>query len=168
VSESAVRGDYFDRARSAAAVILAVAAALVIVGSFLDWVRITPPDTAAGRRQASDPFTGVDARDGWIVVGAGVALAICAPLLVIRRRGFYAGLAFLASMIIGAIAFADYRGINDLRSAISERMDVVGDADPSIGIALVAAGAFAGMAGAILGMIATPSQRRSVDREAEI
>ena len=167
MSETSIRGDYFDRARTVAAMILLVAAAVVIIGSFLDWVTITAPPTEAGREQATEPFTGVEARDGWIVVGAGCVFAICALLLVARRRGFYAGLAFVASIVIGAIAFADYRGINDLRSAISERMDIVGDADPAIGIALVAAGAFAGMAGAILGLIATPSSRSSVNREAE-
>jgi hypothetical protein len=161
VTGNGVRGDYFDRARSIAAAILAAAAALAIVGSFLDWVTITPPPNPAGRRQATTPFTGVEARDGWVVVGAGLIVGICAPLLVVRRRGFYGGIAFVASMVIGAIAFADYRGISDLRSAISERMDIVGDADPAAGIALVAAGAFAGLIGAILGIISTPARSRA-------
>jgi hypothetical protein len=161
VNESPVRGDYFDKARNVAASLLVVTAAVAILGAFLDWVTITPPQSLAGRRQATDPFSGVEARDGWIVVAAGAVTAICAPLLVLRRRGFYAGVAFVAAIVIGAIALASYRGINDLRSAISVRMDIVGEADPALGIALVAASSFVGLVGATLGIIATPSQRRS-------
>lgn len=163
MTDGVVRGDYFDRARGVAAAILVASAALAIVGSFLDWVTITPPPGPAGREQVTEPLTGIEARDGWIVAGAGVVVGICGPLLVVRRRGFYAALAFVASMIIGGIAFADYRGISDLRSAISERMDIVGDADPAAGIALVAAGAFIGLIGAIIGIIATPAESRRRD-----
>jgi hypothetical protein len=153
------RGDYFDRARSVATALLIAGAAAAIIGSFMNWVTITPPPTEAGREQASEPFTGVEARDGWYVVAAATALALSAVGLSLRKRGFYAGLAFFLSMVVGAIAFADYRGIGELRSSISERMDVVGDADPAAGILLVAAGAFAGLVGAVIGLVATPRNR---------
>jgi hypothetical protein len=154
-----MRGDYFDRARSVAAAILIAAAAAAIIGSFLNWVTITPPTTEAGRRQASQPFSGVEARDGWYVIAAAAILALSSIGLVLRRRGVYAVLALVAAMVIGAIAFADYRGIGEVTSSISERMNVVGDADPAAGIMLVAAGGFAGLIGAVIGLVATPRDR---------
>jgi hypothetical protein len=160
MSSQTFRGDYFDRARFVAAGILLLGAALVTVGSFLDWVSIEPPATPEGREQASEPFTGVEARDGWIVVGAAVVMALAATGLIVRRRGFYAGLGLAASMVAGAIAIADYRAVGDLQSDISFRMDVVGNADPAIGIALVALGSFAAFSGAILGLVATPAGRQ--------
>jgi hypothetical protein len=154
-----MRGDYFDRARGVAAAILIAAAAAAIIGSLLNWVTITPPPTEAGRRQASQPFSGVEARDGWYVIAAAGILVLSSVGLVLRRRGAYAGLALVAAMVIGAIAFADYRGIGELTSSISERMNVVGDADPAAGIMLVAAGGFAGLIGAVIGLVATPRDR---------
>lgn len=151
-----MRGDYFDRARRVAAAILIAAAAAAIIGSVLNWVTITPPPTEAGQRQASEPFSGIEARDGWYVIAAASILALSAVGLVWRRRGLYAGVAFVAAMVIGAIAFADYRSINEITSSLSERMNVVGDADPAAGIMLVAAGGFAGLLGAVVGLVATP------------
>jgi hypothetical protein len=154
-----MRGDYFDRARALAAAVMIAAAAAAIIGSLLNWVTITPPPTEAGRRQASEPFSGVEARDGWYVIAAALVLAVSAIGLILRRRSAYAGLAFVAAIVIGAIAFADYRGIGELRSAISERMDIVGDADPAVGLMLVAAGGFLGLVGAVIGIVASPRAR---------
>jgi hypothetical protein len=154
------RGDYFDRARVVAAGILLMGAVLATAGSFLDWVSIDPPATPQGRKQASEPFTGVEARDGWIVVGAAAVMVLAGAGLIVRRRGFYAGLGLAASIVAGAIAIADYRAVGDLRSDISFRMDIVGDADPAIGITLVALGSFAAFVGAILGLVATPAGRK--------
>lgn len=156
MQDDATRGDYFDRARAIAAAILIAAAAAAIIGSLLNWVTITPPPTEVGRRQASEPFSGIEARDGWYVIAAATVLASSAVGLFLRRRGFYAGVAFFAAMVIGAIAFADYRGIGEITSSISERMKVVGDADPAAGIMLVAAGGFIGLVGAVVGLVATP------------
>ena len=150
------RGDYFDRARGVAVAILLAAAAAAIIGSLLNWVTITPPPTVAGKRQASEPFSGIEARDGWYVIVSALVLALSAIGLLLKRRGFYAAIAFLAAMVIGAIAFADYRGIGEITSSISERMDVVGDADPAAGIMLVSAGGFAGLIGSVIGLVATP------------
>jgi LPXTG-motif cell wall-anchored protein len=155
------RGNYFDRARGVAVAILIAAAVAAIIGSLLEWVTITPPPTEAGRRQASEPFTGIEAGDGWYVIAAAVVLGLAAVGLYLRRRVLYAGIAFVAAIVIGAIAFADYRGIGEITSAISERMNVVGDADPAAGIMLVAAGAFAGLVGAVIGIVATPRTRES-------
>src|SRR4051794_11493184 len=88
VSQGHARGDFFDRARTAAAVALLVSAAALIVGSLLDWVTITPAGVPRGNfpgpvdRAASLPFSGIDARDGWWTLGAGAVIAICAVLLV--------------------------------------------------------------------------------------
>jgi hypothetical protein len=154
--DQVTRGDYFDRARGVAVAIMLVGAAAAIIGSVLNWATITPPSTEAGRQQASEPFSGIEAGDGWVVIVAALVLALSAIGLYLRRRGIYAGIAFLAAMVIGAIAFADYRGIGELTSSISERMDVVGDADPAAGIMLVSAGGFAGLVGAVIGLVATP------------
>jgi LPXTG-motif cell wall-anchored protein len=161
--------DIFDRARAVAVAALVAAAATAILGSFLDWVTITErprlaPGTDFGGQQVeapefSEPYTGVEARDGWIVVGAGVVLLASALGLAVRRRKVYAILAFLAATVAGGIAFADYRGIGDISSSISDRMEIVGDPEPAIGITLVAVAAIVGLAGAITALVATPGSR---------
>jgi len=160
------RGDYFDRGRTIAVAMLAIAAVAAILGSFLDWVTITErpaldPQADFGGQpveapKVSEPYSGVEARDGWVVVAAGCLVLLAAAGLAFRRRAIYAGLAFVAAMIIGGVAFADYRGIGDISSAISDRMEIFGDPEPAIGIALVAIGGLVGLLGAVLGFVATP------------
>ena len=169
MSVRAAGGDYFDRARSVAIAILVAAAAASIIGSLLDWVTITrrprlAPNADFGAQQVeeptiSQPYTGIEARDGWVVIGAAGVLVVASVGLGLRRRSFYAALAFVAAMVIGAVAFADYRGVGDLSSSISERMEIVGDPEPGIGIILVAVAGIAALIGAVLGLIATPSNR---------
>ena len=160
-------GDFFDRARSWAAVVMAIAWAAAIVGSSLDWVRITVrPELAEDTRfddqnspeepRVSRPFTGLEAGDGWWSLAGGVVLVVSAALLVLRRRARWAWLGLLGAVLVGAIALADYRGIGDLSSSLSHRMNIVGQAEPGVGITLVAAGALAGLLGAVGGIAASP------------
>lgn len=148
---------------------LVAAASAAILGSFLDWVTITErpaldprADFGANRVEPpkiSEPYSGVEARDGWVVVAAGCVVLIASAGLAFRGRALYAGVAFVAAMIIGGVAFADYRSIGDISSAISDRMEIFGDPEPAIGIALVAIGAVVGLLGAVLGFVATPRSR---------
>ncbi len=160
-------GDFFDRARAWAAIVMTIAGVSAIVGSSLDWVRITVrPELATDTRfdtenspeepRVSRPFTGLEARDGWWSLAGGVVLVISAGLLVLRRRAGWAWLGLLGAVIVGAIALADYRGIGDLSSSLSHRMNIVGKAEPAVGITLVAAGALLGLLGAVGGIAATP------------
>ena len=158
--------DFFDKARSVAVAVLAVAGALAIGGSLADWVVISPPppvradvdfgDAKLEGTEASEPFTGIEAGDGRWSLAAGVVMILAGALLLIRRRAVYGWIALLATVVIGSIAFADYRAIGDLSSALSRRMDVVGEARPAVGITLVAAAAIIGLIGSAAGIAATP------------
>jgi hypothetical protein len=156
--------DFFDRARSVAGGILMASGAAAMVGSMLDWVTITPPprvlpafrDMDLQGVEASQPFSGLEAGDGWWVIGAGAIMMLAAGLLIVRRRSFYGWIALLAAMVIGGITFADFRAIGDLGSGLSRRMDVVGQARPALGITLVAAAALVGIVAAGAGIAATP------------
>lgn len=154
---TSARGDYFDRARGLAASLCLAAAATAIVGALLPWVTITPaPQAPPGVRNVSRPFTGVEARDGWYVVAAAVVIALAASISVSTRKRGYVWVSVLAAMLIGAIAIADLRAIEDTASGISRRMDIVGDADPAIGLWLVAAAGVIGLLGSVGLLTATP------------
>jgi hypothetical protein len=169
VSSHTSETDIFDKARTIAVAALIAAAAAAIIGSFLDWVTITErpqlaPDADFGGQEVeepefSEPYSGIEARDGWIVIGSGAILLIGALGLATRRSKRYAVIAFLAAMVIGGIAFADYRGIGDVSSAISDRMNVIGDPEPALGISLVAVAGVVGLAGAVTALVATPPNR---------
>jgi hypothetical protein len=164
-------GNIFDHARRVAVALLIAATAAAVAGSLLDWVTITnrpqlAPDTdfeqeqSLERPRASPSYTGIEARDGWIIIGGAAVLAMGTVGLALRARRGYARLAFVAAIVIGAIAFADYRAVGDLSSGISERMEIVGDPDPAIGILLVVVAGIAGLIGAVLGLVATPTRTR--------
>ncbi|MDQ3753024.1 MAG: hypothetical protein M3333_09090 [Actinomycetota bacterium] len=156
--------DFFDRVRAVAGTIIMASGAAAILGSALDWVTITPPPKVRpALRQmdlqgvkASEPFSGIEAGDGWWVLGAGVIMILAAGMLILRRRSFYSWIALLAAMVIGGITFADFRAIGDLSSGLSRRMDIVGLARPSLGITLVAASALVGIVASGAGIAATP------------
>ena len=168
-SSQLAQKDIFDKARALAVAALVAAAAAAVIGSFLDWVTINErpgiaPDVDFGSQaveepEFSEPYSGVDARDGWIVIVAGLVLALGAAGLAIRRRKVYALLAFIAAMVVGGIAFADYRAIGDVSSGISDRMEIIGDPEPAIGITLVAVAGVVGLAGSVTALVATPSDR---------
>jgi hypothetical protein len=162
VSKTPPTRDYFDMARAWAVTAMLVAGALAIAGSFMDWVTLTPPPVVPPEEaERLVPFTGLDARSGWYVIAAGIVLIVSAVLLYVRKKSGFAWLGFLASMAIGAIAISDYRGIGDLQSAIMRRTDVIGDAEPAIGIMLVALSALVGVIGSVAGVAASPAERAS-------
>jgi hypothetical protein len=160
--------DIFEKARLWAVTLMMAAGLVAIVGSTLDWVTITPPprnpegidfgNEDFEPSKVSVPFSGLEAGDGWWTLGAGVVLVTCGLLLFGTRRGGWAWLGLPASIVLGAVAIADYRGIGDLSSSISQRMDVVGRADPAAGIILVVGAALAGLIGSVVGITASPQR----------
>ncbi|MBW3594532.1 MAG: hypothetical protein KY391_03050, partial [Actinobacteria bacterium] len=150
--------DIFDRARSIAAAFLVAAGAAVILGTALDWVVIElPPTVPDDQMNATEPFTGLETKSApYLLIAAG-AVILLALLLVARRKSLYAWLAFIVSMIIGAIAFQNYRGIEELFYVQMER---IGDPDPALGLMLVIAGGVVGVIAGAAGIAAVPPTDR--------
>ncbi len=146
--------DYFDKARAVAALLLILAAAGATVGSLLDWVTITRPERVpADQAHRLEPFAGVETTDGWIVIAGATIVLLSAALLLVRKRSLYGWVAFWASVVIGGIAIADYRGIDELSFVEMQR---IGEPAPAVGITLVAISAFIGIVGAVAGVAASP------------
>lgn len=147
--------DYFERARAWSGSGLFLAAALLAVGSFLDWVRIDvlPERIPADQASRADPFNGFDIGDGWWTLAAGIVLAACAVLLVLRPAGRWAWWAFLASVVSGGIAISDYRGITQV---FRDWGGIGTGPEPGIGLTLVAIGAFVGLISSVAAIAATP------------
>ena len=155
---------FFDRARIWAGAIMLLAGVAAVVGSVVDWVTVTPPpepppgvdfaDRPFAEGESSEPFTGLEAGDGWLTVAAGGAQLLAGLLLITRRRGGWLGI--LASIPIGAIAISGYRALSSPTSALLDRTDTVGDADPAWGLTLIASAALVGLIAAVIGIAATP------------
>jgi len=162
--ETTTAGDFFGRARRFAAAGLVLAGLFAIVGSATDWVRIVErPELVEGAEfqddevqapEVSEPFTGLEARDGRYVLGGGVVLVVAALLLVTLRRG--GGLGVISSIVIGGVTFAAWNGISDISSPISQRMDLVGGAAAGIGLVLSAAAAIVGLIASVAAIAASP------------
>jgi hypothetical protein len=162
--------DFFDNARRFAAAGLVLASLLGIAGSVLDWAVITErtvaedidfgESTAEIEAGQGEPFTGVEARDGWFTLFAGLVMLMSAVVLLVTKRGGYAWLAFWAAVVTGGIAFADYRGLGDAAAAISQRMEVGAEARPGIGLTLVSVAAVLGLVSAVAAVAATPRTDR--------
>jgi LPXTG-motif cell wall-anchored protein len=160
--------DFFDKARAWAVALMLAAGLACIVGSLLDWVTITArPELQEGAAfpgadnqpeapRVTRPFTGIEAGDGWWSLAGGVVLVAAAALVYVRRRAGWGWLGVLAAVVIGAVTIADYRGIGDLSSSISHRMNIVGGAEPAIGLTLAVAGAIAGVIGSVAAIAASP------------
>lgn len=128
-----------------------------IAGALMEWVTVRPPPVLPeAERLNARPFTGLDVVDGWWVVAAAIVLIVAAPLLLVRRTSGWGWLSFLASVLIGGIAFADFRAIGDFHSGLMQRTEVVGEVDPALGIMLVAAAGITGVIASVLGIAATP------------
>jgi hypothetical protein len=164
VSQSPNAPDFFDRARAAAAVALVVTGSLAVAGCFLRWVTFSldePPGTTT-TQQPSAPIAGTKVSDWKVVLVAGAVVIVCAILLAIRKRSLYAWICFLASMVIGAIAVADYRGLGDPTSGFLRGLEralhttVQGKAQPGIGLTLVAIAGVGGLIVSVVGIAATP------------
>jgi len=153
--------DTFERARSVVAAFLVAAGAAVIIGTVLDWVTITPPPLIPVEQlPAAEPFTGLETKSApYLLIGAG-AVILLALLLVARAKSLYAWLAFLTSVMIGGIAFQNYRGIEEL---FYEQMQRIGEPDPALGLMLVAAGGVVGVIAGAAGVAAVPPPDRTPD-----
>ncbi len=170
MAEEAEQRDFFEVARKWAAIALIAAGMLAVIGSMLDWVTITVRpslseniDFGTQREgieapERTEPFTGLEAGEGYYVLGAGVVQVAAGVLLLLQHRARYAWIGLLAAVVVGAIAFADFRGVGDLSSSISRRMEIVGQARPALGLTLVAAAAFVGVLGAAAGVAASPKR----------
>jgi len=173
-----LQGDFFDRVRAVAVAVMIAAGAAIALGSFLEWVSLTDvPDRAEGtdfgseedfedEEQRSEPVSGTETPYGLNALIAGVVLLCAAPLLLARRRGVWAWIGFLASIVAGGLAIAAYRAIADESSSLYRELDLVGRARPGFGLTLVAAGAIAGLVGSVGGVVATP--HREPEEEALI
>ncbi|MFN2490755.1 MAG: hypothetical protein ABR529_13685 [Actinomycetota bacterium] len=162
--------DFFDWVRVWAVAVMLAAGVAAIVGSALEWVTITVrpelrQDTLfdAGNEpeepEMTKPFTGLAARDGWWSLAGGVILIAAALLLLVRQRARWGWLGVIGAVLIGAVAIADYRGIGNLSSNISRRLNIVGEAEPGIGLTLVVAAALIGLIGSVAGIAASPPRR---------
>jgi hypothetical protein len=152
--------DFFDRAREVVSAGLFVAGAAAVVGSLLDWVTFTLPEPLGtvnvSNQSPSPPISGFDLGDGRWVMGAGIVVIVCAFLLVIQGRALWAGIALIASIVIGSIAISDYRGVGDLTSDVSRELDLVGEPHAATGLVLVAIAALIGLIVSVAGVAATP------------
>lgn len=158
--------DIFDNARITASILITLAGVAAIVGSVMNWVSFTLPETGRGaphHQGPSAPVGGLDVRDGNVVIVAGVVLLVAALLLFVSSKGRWALLGLLAAMVIGAVAIADYRGLDDVSSVLSRKLDVVGEAHAAAGLVLVGIAAVVGLLASVLGLAATPYQRTARD-----
>jgi hypothetical protein len=161
VTEQSSQPDFFDRARRVAVAGMIAAGAAGAIGSFLDWVTITRlpgtvPDDQAPRAQ---PASGVDAGDGWWVFLLAVVMINAALALWIRRTSVWAWIGFLASVVIGGIAIADYRAVGRPTSELLRDLDLIGDLDRGIGLLLVLAAGLLGVIFSLVGVAASPYRR---------
>jgi hypothetical protein len=159
-----VARDFFDKARERVSFGMFVAGAAAVVGSVLDWVTFSLPEPVGSinlsNQRPSPPISGFEAGDGRWVMAAGAVIIVCSILLVLKGRALYAGLAFCASLVVGAIAISDYKGVGDVSSDLSRKLDVVGEPHVAIGLTLVAIAALLGLIMSVAGVAATPSGDR--------
>ena len=150
--------DFLERARVWSATGMFIAAALLVAGSFLDWISIAqlPEHIPSNQAHRAPPFNGFDVGDGFTICVAAIVVAVCAMLLVLKAKGGYAWTGLVASIVAGGIAISDYRGID----ALFVELEGIGrGVDPGVGLTLVAGGAFLGLIAAVAGVAATPSAR---------
>jgi hypothetical protein len=168
VSQAPTAPDFFDRARLAAAIGLFVAGAVAVIGCFLQWVTFSldePPGTQT-RQTPSAPIPGTKVSDWKVVLVAGLVVILCAVLLAIRKRSLYAWICFISSMIVGAIAVADYRGLGDPTSGFIRGLEralhttVQGKAQPGAGLTLIAIAGVGGLIASVVGIAASPHRDR--------
>ena len=152
--------DPFDKARAIGASVLFAAGVAAIVGSLLDWVVVaeTPPEVPANQLHRLPPFSGTELGDGYVVIGAAIVVILSAFLLVVRRGSGFAWLAFLGCIVIGGIAFADYRGVQQLHTDLE---GIGTQPAPGAGLTLVAVAGFVGLVGAVSAIAASPKARSS-------
>lgn len=164
---------FFERARLFAAAGIVLAGLCAVAGSLLDWAVITEREVAedvdfGAETDEIEPgqgeaFAGVEDRDGRLTLAGGIGLIAAAVALVVRKRTGFAWIAFWVSLVVGGIAFADYRTVSENRFAprgILLRQEVGVEASPGPGLTLVAAAGMLGVISSVAGVAATP---RSAD-----
>jgi len=168
VSHQPLQGDFFDRVRTVAVAVMIAAGAAISVGSFLDWVALSDvpnrdreadfgsEEAFEDEEQRSEPVSGTETPYGINALVAGLVLVAAAPMLLARRRGKWAWIGFLASVIAGGLSIAAYRAVADEASSLYRELDLVGRASPGFGLTLVAAGAITGLIASVGGVISTP------------
>lgn len=169
---AAGESDFFQRARRFAGALLLIAAALAIVGSLLDWIVLGAPEVPPGAEPVPethpalrevDPLSGVELGDGRWTLGAGVVLALCALLLIVRPASRYAWLALVAAIVIGGVSFSAYRslGVGEFVVPLpGEDRDlfVFREGRAALGLILVTASAFVGLLGSVAAIVASPAR----------
>jgi hypothetical protein len=152
--------NYFDRARAVAASILFATGAAAILGSLLEWVTVEslPPTVPPEQLDRLPPLTGIEVTDGWYVIGAAAVILVCAFGLMLKPRSGWGWLSFVASMVMGAVAIADYR---DIQGLFADAEGIGGGPVPGLGLMLVIAASFAGIIASVAAIAATPRERAS-------
>ena len=162
--------NFFDKARRFAAAGIVLAGLCTITGSLLDWAVITEREIAEDvdfgeavdlvETGQGEGFRGIEDRDGKLTLAGGVALVAAATLLLVRRRSGMAWAAFWIAVVIGGIAFGDYRSVSpdddEAPGGIAGRQELGAEAQPGPGLTLVAAGAMLGVISSVGAVAATP------------
>jgi hypothetical protein len=136
---------------STAAPVLIVGSIALIVGSFLDWI--------GARDQAVGASSGYQLPDGRVTLGVGAALLLVGILMAANRRvgswfdADLLGTALSTFALVTVVTFWAYLGSDD-RS-------------PELGLYLAAAGALIAMAGCLVALLRSASDRATSDDEAE-
>ena len=153
--QPAASRNYFDRARAVAASALFAAGAAAILGSLLEWVTVEarPPSVPDEQLDRLPPLTGIEVTDGWYVIAAAGAVIVAAFALVVRKSSGWGWIAFVSSIVIGAVSVADYRDIEGLFSDV----EGIGRGPvPGLGLMLVIAASFIGVIASVAGVAASP------------
>lgn len=152
---SAEVSSYFDKARAVAASALFAAGAAAILGSLLEWVTVEarPPSVPEEQLDRLPPLSGIEVTDGWYVIAAAAVVLVSAFAIVLRRTSGWAWLAFVASMVIGAVSVADYR---DIEGLFSEVEGIGRGPVPGLGLMLVIASSFVGIIASVAAVAASP------------
>jgi hypothetical protein len=135
---------------SAAAVPLIIGSLALIVGSFLDWI---------GRTQAAGASNGYQLPDGRIALGIGCALLIMGIVMAANKR---VGTWFDADLLGTALSTAALASIVALWAYLGSD-----NRSPEIGIWVSAAGALIAMAGSLIALLRSGSDRATWDEEGE-
>jgi hypothetical protein len=128
----------------AISLLVAVGAVLLVVGSVQPWVHASAPGVASVTR------IGTDARSAWLIVLAGIIVALEAGRWLQQHRPSSSGavVALLAAVASGAVAVASFThlaaGVESLPGATGTVTRQVG-----LGVPLIAAGTVAVFSGAL-------------------
>jgi Protein of unknown function (DUF2510) len=128
----------------AISLLVAVGAVLLVIGSVQPWVHATAPGVAPVTR------LGTDARSAWLIILAGVIVALEAGRWLQRYHPSPSGavVALLAAVGSGAVAVTSF---SHLAAGVASLPDATGAATRTVGLGvpLIAAGCVAVFSGAI-------------------